>query len=65
MEGEVPNAWIGAEAIEHGRPRQRRVHHHQTRYLVPIGLSIGIGDHQSDIVADQRDWVFDPEVLSQ
>ncbi len=65
MEREMPDSRIGAQAIEHGGSRDRRIHHHQVGDLVPMRLGIGIGHHQPDIVTDQRDGAVDLEVLVQ
>jgi len=39
MEGEMPDARIGAQAIEHGSDRERRVHNHQMGDFVAMRLT--------------------------
>ena len=57
VEGEVPDARVGAQRVEDGRARQRRVDHDELGDLVAVGLRVGVGDHQADVVADEHDWV--------
>ena len=65
VEGEVPYARVGAQRVEDGRARQRRVDDDELGHLVAVGLRVGVGDHQADVVADERDGRGDPEVLAQ
>jgi hypothetical protein len=65
VEGEVPDTRVGSEPIEDGRPRERGVHDDQVGDLVAIRLGVGVGNHQTDVVADERDRVLDSNVLAQ
>jgi hypothetical protein len=56
---------VGAQPIEHGRPRKRRIHHDETRDLVPERLCIGIGHHQADIVPDQDNWAGNAQRVAE
>lgn len=64
VEGEVPHPRIRTQAIEDRRARQDRIDHREVRDLVAIRLRVRVGDHQPDVVPDERDGLLDPEVLT-
>jgi hypothetical protein len=61
----MPHPGIGAQPVEHGRPRQRRIHDDKVRYLIAIFGRIGVGDHQADVVPDHHERAADPERVTQ
>src|SRR5262249_21773595 len=65
MKGEMPHARIRAQAVEDCSARQWRIHDHQMRDILSVSLSIGIGDHQTDVVACYYNGLCDAEVLPQ
>ena len=54
VEGEVPDARVRADPVENGRARQRSVDHDEVGHLVAVRLRVGVGDHQPDVVPDDR-----------
>lgn len=60
----MPHARVGSEPVEHRGARQRSVHHDQMGHLVPVCLSVRVGDHQPDVVADHRDRLDDSQVVA-
>jgi hypothetical protein len=61
----VPHPRIGTQAIEDRRARQDRIDHREVRDLVAIRLGVRVGDHQPDVVPDERDRPLDPKMLAQ
>jgi hypothetical protein len=64
VEGEMPHARVGPQGVEDARARQRRVDHDQLGDLVAVGLRVGVGDHQADVVAGDRHRAVDAQVLA-
>jgi hypothetical protein len=61
----MPDPGVVAQTIEERRARQRRVYHDQVGHLVPMGLGVGVGDHQPDVVPDEHDRPADLHLLAQ
>ena len=65
VEREVPHARVAAQAVEDAGAGERRVGQDEVRELVAVGLRVGVGDHQADVVAGEDDLPLDPEVVAQ
>ena len=59
VEREVPHARVAAQAVEVAGAGERRVGEDEARELVAVGLRVGVGDHQADVVSAQDDRTLD------